>query len=386
MRRRSLDSYSEDRVAAISSEVAAAIEAATLGSGSWDDVPAALSSAFPGSWGGLYNMNFPENRLNFATIQNMEPGFLRSLTEHFAYVNPWTAYWSSFKSTVIAASEDVSPARSIAGSEFYNDWLLPQDKEAAVAMKLVGERGEAVQLLLHYPLSKSDGYDRAGLEILHRVRGSLERSVNLARLLRTDIEAAATGASLVERSRCSAFIVTGDRLLRDANLMAERLFTSGEAVAVRHGRCHLADKDADARFGASLEKLAAGKPMLTSRIAFRTATRAWQVSVAAIPLPRPAAQNILSLLPPRRMILVLVVDLGPGGSDAADLASLSTLFGLTPSEIAFCRRLLLRDSVADAAEQLGITVGTARTRLKAILQKTGSSRQGQLILLLSRLR
>jgi DNA-binding CsgD family transcriptional regulator len=252
-------------------------------------------------------------------------------------------------------------------------------------MKLVGERGEAVHVLLHFPLSNSGVYDKAGLEILHRVRGSFERSVILARLLRTDVEAAVAEAALVERSRCAAFVVAGDRLLREANPMAEQLFSSGRGVAVRNGRCYLTDKDADTRFGAVLEKLASGTPTLASRIGFRTATGALQVSVAAIPLSQSSSASIMSLLPPRRMVLVLVVDLSLQRADAVGLPSLSTLFSLTPSEIAFCRRLLLGESVADAAEQLGITEGTARTRLKTILQKTGTSRQGQLMLLLSQL-
>src|SRR5690348_14211982 len=211
MIRRSLDNYGEDRVAAISSDVSARIDAATFGSASWDEVPAALSSAFPGSWGGVYNMNFPENRLNFMSLQNMEPAFVKSFADHFAYVNPWAAYWASLKTTTIAASEDVYPARSIAKSEFYNDWLLPQNTEAAAGMKLVGELGEAVHVLLHFPLSQSGVYDKAGLEILHRIRGNFERSVNLARLLRTDVETVVADAALVERSRCAALVVSGDR-------------------------------------------------------------------------------------------------------------------------------------------------------------------------------
>ena len=112
--------------------------------------------------------------------------------------------------------------------------------------------------------------------------------------------------------------------------------------------------------------------------------RSWQVSVAAVPLPQASTRGSLALLPPQRMILVLVVDLGSNGLHAGDLAPLATIFGLTPSEIAFCRRLLLGESVTDAAERLGITQGTARTRLKAILNKTGASRQAELMLLLAR--
>ncbi len=383
--RQGIDDFDENRVAAISRDVAAAIDAATFGAGSWDEVPLALSRAFPGSFGLLYNMNFPEKRLNFLSIQNTDPAFVDSYGAHFAYINPWAGYWSAIRRSVVAASEDVFPARSFARSEFYNDWLLPQNKaEAAAGMKIVGERDEAVYLLLHFPLAKSGLYDKAGVEILNRVRGNLERSVNLARHLRVDVEAALADTALIERSRSAAFIVEGDRRLRDANAEAERLLSAADGVAVRHGRCHLVDKEADARFGAALEKLIAGIPTGVSRIAFRTTAGAWQVSLAAIPVPTESGA-VASLLPPRPMVLVLVTDLRPQTMGTGDLTVLASLFALTPAEIAFCRRLLLGESVAEAAERLSLTEGTARTRLKAILHKTGTTRQGQLMLLLSRL-
>lgn len=385
MGQRPVDVYDERRVAAIGDNISAAIDAATFGCGTWNEVPALLSEAFPGSFGGLYNMNFPESRLNFLSWHNMDPAFERSYAEHFAYINPWGAYWTPIKGTAIAASEDVYPARTFAESEFYNDWLLPQDKAvAAVGMKIVGERDEAVHALLHFPLSRSGVYDRAALDVMARIRGSLERSINLARLIRADVEAAAGQAALVERSRCAAFIVGGDRRLQEANPMAEGLFSWGRCVTVRNGRCHLADAKADAGFGAALEELSKGLPTTASRFAFRTGAGAWQVSVATVPFPQLSFDDRLTLLPPRRMILVLIVDLGSKGMEAVDLTPLAAIFGLTPAERAFCKRLLLGESVTDAAEQLGITRETARTRLKAILQKTGTSRQAELMLLLAR--
>lgn len=379
------ENYDEGRVAAISRDVAAAIDAATFGLSSWDEVPAVLSSAFPGSFGILYNMNFPENRLNFLSIQNTDPAFAASYVAHFASVNPWARYWSAIKSTTIVASEDVFPARSFARSEFYNDWLLPQNKaEAAAGMKIAGERDEAVYLLLHYPLDKSGLYDRAGLEILNRVRGNLERSVQLARHLRLDVEAALADTALIERSRSAALIVEGDRLLRDANAEAERLLSAMDGLTIRNGCLHLMDKDADSRFGAALEKLIAGLPTNVSRIAFRTTAGAWQVSLAAIPRPS-GSGAFASLLPPRPMVLAVVSDLRRQATGTGDLSVLASLFALTPAEITLCRRLLLGDSVAEAAAWLTITEGTARTRLKAILHKTGTTRQSQLLLLLSRL-
>jgi DNA-binding CsgD family transcriptional regulator/PAS domain-containing protein len=384
MGKASVDIYDENRVASISADIAAAVDAATFGSASWDDVPAVLSRAFPGSWGGLYNMNFPDSRLNFALLHNMDPDFIRPWLEHFAYLNPWAAYWTSAKSGTIALSEDVSPARAYVRTEFYNDWLQPQRVDAAAALKLAGDQGEMVNFLMHFPLARSEAYGKAALEIMARVRGTLERSIDLARLTRAGAGRAVAEAAVVERSRCAAFVLDDNRLLREANQIAVDMFSSGRPVAMRNGRCHLVDHEADGRFGSLLGLLAKGVPAANSRMSFRTAAGIWQLILAPLPVPR-SSTGVLSLLSPPRMVLVLVIDLGSKAVHAGDLSALSSIFGLTRAEIAFCRRLLAGDSIADAAGNVGITVESARTRIKSIFYKTGTSRQGELILLLSRL-
>jgi DNA-binding CsgD family transcriptional regulator len=374
-------------VAAISADVAGAIDAAIFGSEPWDRMAVLLSDAFPGSFSAMWNMNFAENSLNFSTIQNIDPAFARSFNEHFAYVNPWMSYWSSIRSGKVVASEESCPARTFARTEFYNDWLMPQkDVEAAAGMKLVGDRGEMIQLVLRFPLSLSETYGRAAVEVITRFRGNLERAVDLARLLRHGAEISVAGAAIVERSRCAAFVVDGNRVLREANPAAERLFSAGACVRVRNGRCFLSERDADSRFGRALGKLSAGQPTDAGHIVIRTAAGAWQVTVTALPLP-PGREGALSLLPPRRLVLVLIADLNvEERQNAGDLSALSAAFGLTLAEIAFCGRLVLGESVAEAAERLCITTETARTRLKTILRKTATARQSQLMLLLPRLR
>lgn len=385
MGQRPIRHYDEERVIAITEEVGAAIDAAALGSGGWDEVPAALSRAFPGSFGGLWNMNFAESRLNFQSWANVDPAFARSYSEHFAYVNPWSAYWTKAQSGLVALSEEVSPARLFAKTEFYNDWLRPQrDAEAAAGLKLVGNRGEAILFVMHFPLHLSEEYGRAAAQVLRQVRSGLERSISLAGAIQARIEGATTAAALVERGRCAAVVIEGNRQVREANELAEHLFSSGRAVIVRNNRCFIADSEADAHFASALEKLSRGMTTEGANLFFRTPSGAWQLTMTALPAVV-TSTNSPMLLPPRRLVLILANELLPT-AEATDLSALKALAGLTPAEITFCRRLLLGESVADAAEQLGITVETARTRLKSIFQKTQTSRQGQLMLLLSRLR
>ncbi len=58
-------------------------------------------------------------------------------------------------------------------------------------------------------------------------------------------------------------------------------------------------------------------------------------------------------------------------------------FSLTPAETRLAQCLLKGLSVKEAALDLGVGYETARKTLKSIYQKTGTSRQTQLVLLLS---
>ncbi|WP_457936132.1 helix-turn-helix transcriptional regulator [Mesorhizobium sp. 10J20-29] len=379
------DTFDEKRIGNISEEIASAIDSATLGAGSWNAVPMALSKAFPGSFGSLWSMNFTDQRLNFFVNHNIDPDFVQSYNDHFAYINPWADFWTVAKNGLVAQSEEVAPARTFSDTEFYNDWLVPQkDVEAAAALKLAGDRGEVIQFLVHFPLGLSEAYGKAAVEVLTRVRGNLARTIDFAQLMRTGCEAVAINAALVDRSKCAAFVIAHDRSVREANQLAVELCAARTAVADRNGRLLLLDHEADARFGSALEAMTTGSAS-AQPIAFRNASGVWRVVMLAIPQTMPASSGSLLLLPPTRMALVLVTDVSAPKKDGADLACLAEGFGLTSAEITMCRRLLLGESVADAAEQMAITTETARTRLKTILSKTETARQSQLMLLLSEL-
>lgn len=63
---------------------------------------------------------------------------------------------------------------------------------------------------------------------------------------------------------------------------------------------------------------------------------------------------------------------------------LKSAFNLTASEILLTFRLFAGETLREAAQTLGISYETARTKLKFIFQKTRTRRQAELILLLAR--
>lgn len=67
----------------------------------------------------------------------------------------------------------------------------------------------------------------------------------------------------------------------------------------------------------------------------------------------------------------------------ADYNSLKALFQLTPTECRLALELVRGNSVRQAAVRLSISEGHARQRLQSIFHKTGTSRQGALVALLT---
>jgi DNA-binding CsgD family transcriptional regulator len=91
-----------------------------------------------------------------------------------------------------------------------------------------------------------------------------------------------------------------------------------------------------------------------------------------------AQYSALSLMRPA--VCVVVSDPDAEGIVPSDC--LQAVFGLTRAEAHLAARLADGEDLKTAADHLGITYGTARTRLAEIFQKTETRRQGELIRLL----
>jgi DNA-binding CsgD family transcriptional regulator len=82
----------------------------------------------------------------------------------------------------------------------------------------------------------------------------------------------------------------------------------------------------------------------------------------------------------RPAVCVVIVD--PETDTSVPLGRLQAVLGLTGAEARLAALLAAGYELRDAATQLDITYGSARTRLAAIFQKTDTRRQGELIKLL----
>jgi DNA-binding CsgD family transcriptional regulator len=371
----------ERQIADISGYLSEIIDAAAIGAASWEQVPAAIVEAFPGTMAAMLSLSGAEDRLNFSIARNIDPSFLESFMNYYAFRNPWASHWGMKENGTVMISEEDFPARLLAHTEFYNDWLKPQrNLEAAVGIKIHGDADTLVHLPIHYPLSMAARYDRPLARFLTGIRGSLARAQEISRHFAAGVEAAIAGSAVVDRFDCAAFVVDRQLRLRGANRQAELLFAAGDVVAAKLGVVSISLAGSEPLFAHTVSRLARRQPTDTRRIALNGTSGAWLMGLTT--LPASSADRSRLLVQPQTLVLVLVRRVDANGASSINLAALADLFKLTRAELVFCQRLATGESLSTVAQSLGLSLETARSRCKTIFQKTGTHRQAELVALL----
>ena len=131
----------------------------------------------------------------------------------------------------------------------------------------------------------------------------------------------------------------------------------------------------------------------TADLMFRRAVTDRATTGASIPLGRDASEPVaLHLIPVRgdardvfAGVGMLAVVAQARTDRAPEVDLLQLMFDLTPAEAHTARQIALGKSPREISTQSGKGIETIRSQLKAALLKTGSQRQSELAILLSRL-
>lgn len=170
-----------------------------------------------------------------------------------------------------------------------------------------------------------------------------------------------------------AILREGGRLLA-ANRLFEALMPS--LFHDRAERLTLTDAAADGLFLAALGTSSVAGRRIVKSIAIAAALDRVPMVLHVIPV-RGSARDIFT----RATFMLVVTPVDRGAVPSAEV--LQGLFDLTPAEAQVARRVAQAESLDALAAAIGVARETVRTQLKAVLSKTGLSRQQELVSLLA---
>jgi DNA-binding CsgD family transcriptional regulator len=316
-----------------------------------------------------------------------DPGAIRSYQEYYHRLDPKIPRMA--RSNLYQLEEitrDLSPEK-MKHSEFYNDFVVSNDRALAPHYAAVIDTEEGRPVASFFVRNRRVGSPRPIsdrgrrlVEILiphvasaRRVWASIREADALDQGLRSALDSMEMGVVLVDVSQRICW----------ASRAAEAILASRDGLRLEGGEiradsrsdnAHLQRQICDAIRMRTGAHLATGGVVSLSRPSGR---RSLEVVVAPL-----GYDSTLRSVTPTGGALVFVLDPEAGLPDEQEV--LRALYGFTPAE-AYLARLLADDlSLSEAAARAGITVQTARHRLKSLFEKTNTHRQSSLVRLLVR--
>jgi DNA-binding CsgD family transcriptional regulator/PAS domain-containing protein len=358
------------------------IYATVLEPASWISVMERLADMLNGNSAFLSQISVEDGK-GAGVIARIDPVMPQLYLEHFAGANPflnknllaeYSPQWKPpVKSDAAFVDKDV-----LVKSEYYNDFMRPQDIHS-ILMIDVAAQGPVVSTVNIHRSQTHGQFGSAELEIVNALHPHLIRAFKLGGVFGQMAELSDHKAAALDDARRGIFILDAKGGIRYANRVAERILARRSGLGVMGGR--LTGRMADSAKTLQALIAIAGSPDPDVR---RGGSMVIACGETRLPLTvMPLRAGRLPVFAAGPSVLVTVTDLH------ADLAiadgELQALFGLTVAEIRVVRALLQGHQPRDAAEKLGVSVNTVRTQLASIFQKTATSGQNELLLLLMRM-
>jgi DNA-binding CsgD family transcriptional regulator len=315
-------------------------------------------------------------------IARIDPAAQTTYFQYFARRNPFVQPAIGNPNTPwplnVRTDEDQFPKDEFVRTEYYNDFLKPQDIHSCLIVRLGRQGGRQSTLNVSRP-GHREQFDGADLALARRLHPDLIRAFNLSRKF-ADLGALAAGLTeTLERSPHGVLLLDDTGRVVHANTIAERLAAEGDGLRIAGGRLGAWPSQAARQLEALIGR-AAGRDGATRRggsMALPTESRLLPLSLTVAPL---RAERLLAFAAPS--VLVCVTDLEAGAS--LPTQHLAALFGLTPAEARVALALFEGATPREAAAQFGVSPHTVHAQLARIFDKTGTNRQAELIRLMVR--
>jgi DNA-binding CsgD family transcriptional regulator len=312
-----------------------------------------------------------------------DPDFLKSFEDYYSGINPWTPGVMSSPVGRALSFDDLLPRAEMKRSEYYNDWVSPQESICrGGGVVLSHAPGKAILLGGNIREKDADRLEQRWLDLVDRLAPAIRQAVTVSQriagltlqnhVLRSGADEKTTAVLLLDQHR---------RILH-ANPIAEIFLAQGRVLrATALGAlARLPGSLSEKSFALALRKLFLfGRGCDPFRVNPQTSVRMIPVDTSVI-----ALAPFGPLWSDSGTVAMVLVDVQSDKAGSTHLI-MKTL-GLTESEAAVAQCITDGQTPAEIAHARQTSIHTIRNQLKSALSKTGTRRQAALALLIERLR
>ncbi len=310
----------------------------------------------------------------------------QAYNEHYSKMNLWRERGRAlYRAGRVNLDQEQCPRSVLERSEYYTDCL----KRFGIAYSMgavIAREGDYAPTLTSLRGAAKHPFGESEREVGRFLIPHLTR----AWAVHQRLGILAAGESVLDTLPLGILFLDSNGAALYCNSAAEAIFCANDGLSLRRGKLTAADRIADAQLRravqealsprASVGPLAVHVPRTHLRENFQGAdNQGRDYQVVAAPLRKRFRQFIGTLEP---VAVALITD--PERQAPASTDLLMQAYRLTRKEAKLAAKLFEGKSLDQAAQELAITYETARTHLRRIFSKTGTSRQAELILLIAR--
>jgi len=275
-----------------------------------------------------------------------------------------------------ASNLDIPHPERFPESRFYREWIVPQGVAYAAASNILREGPWLTQVFLQRS-PQQPPFSRDEIAVLDRLVPHMQRAFQMRQRF-TDMQ---LGQNLLSSSldvlAMPTLLFDEFGRLAHSNRSADALLAGRQALWVEHG--HLVTRDAEATRNLNLE--------LTKVL--RASQGQASTLNGVVSLPRRGRTPLVLMLAPLRLkdearkqgaALLFVFD--PEATPSITADTVRQLFGLSKREAELAAALCSGQTLDELATARGTSINTVRSQLKSVFNKTGTSRQADLVSLL----
>jgi DNA-binding CsgD family transcriptional regulator len=360
------------------SDLIAAIYDASINTAGWGEVVRRLVEATRSIAGGII-IRPPTAR--FAAVCNADPFYIDAYTRTYHQIDPFKLEARKVAPGEVKAGSYITQSDSFRRSAYYNEYLRPQGWADTIAIGLFRSPA-AIGLLCLHRSSDAIWVGPAEWRLLETVAPHLKRAAAVHQLLSGALAAADSLGAAVSAAGFAVFLLMEDCRVVFANAKAEDLVRRGigfrfedarlaTVIPVVTQRLKALARDA-ARCGARPRR---NKGEAADTLELPRGENCAPLVAHVFPL---AANRVASIFDIERPVAaVFVVD--PTSDFDAQIRRFGARFGLTAAETRVLVELIRGNGLLAAAASLKISEATGRTHAAHIFEKTGTTRQTELI-------
>jgi DNA-binding CsgD family transcriptional regulator/PAS domain-containing protein len=280
----------------------------------------------------------------------------------------------------VVTDRDVIPRDDFLASDYYNEFLRRFDVHSVLMLGLDVQGLTISTINLTRPVNR-DEFDGPELRLSSVLQPHLIRSFKLARRLADEEREHEGRAALLESSSYGVLVLAADGSVRHANPVADAMLSRRDGLEIKRGRLATSAPDTTRVLQDLVSAAASGDPDVRTGSTLTIARPATGLPLVVTITPVRSHDAAPFLGQPS--VLVCISD--PLAKASISERVLREAFGLTRAEARVAHLLADGRDLRQAAADLGLSFFTVRAHLARIFDKTGASRQAELVRMLTRM-